>query len=200
MYHTEPRDFSTLLKARTSPDGKLTTVDSLALPAIEADYFTRSTGFGTVTQPIPMQPSRTWGVGPDGGVWLATTSHFRIHKVNFKGDTVRTVELRRPAPRLSERERDSIASANRIRTSRIPRTRPIIGRHRLGPDGWLWVPVEGDSTWEVFDDFGYHVGRVKSPVPLDALPYVALGAGTITGVTRDDMGVQYVVRLRLQPT
>ena len=200
MYHVQPRNFDLLLKSSTSPDGRLTAVDSVALPAMPmGDEFTRSTGFGTVTQPVPMQPMRAWTVGPDGGVWAATTSHFRIHKVDFAGDTIRTVELRRTARRLTERERDSIAAANRLRTSRIPRTRPIIRRPRVGPDSWLWVAVEDDSTWEVFDDFGYHVGQAKSPVPLDSRPHVALGAGTITGVTRDDMGVQYVVRLRLQP-
>ena len=58
---------------------------------------------------------------------------------------------------------------------------PVIGRHLAGPNGWIWVPVEGDSTWEVFDDFGYTWGRVTSPVPLDSPPRIVPGAGTITG-------------------
>ena len=194
MYYSEPRDFEMLLKGRTSPDGELTIVDSLAVPWGEMDTYS----VGLKIRIVPLQPDNPHAVGPDGGVWLSTTSEFRLHKVDFSGDTVRTVELRRPARRLSRSERDSIATANDLPTRRIPLYRPVVGRHLVGPDGWLWVPVDGDSTWEVFDDFGNHMGRVTSPVPLDFPPRIVPGEGSITGVTTDEPGVQYVVRLRLQ--
>ena len=194
MYYSEPRDFEMLLKGRTSPDGELTIVDSLAVPWGEMDTYS----VGLEIRIVPLQPENPHAVGPDGGVWLSTTSEFRLHKVDFSGDTIRTVELRRPARRLSRSERDSIATANDLPTGRIPLHRPVIDRHLVGPDGWLWVPVEGDSTWEVFDDRGNHVGRVTSPVPLDFPPWIVPGEGSITGVTTDELGVQYVVRLRLQ--
>ena len=194
MCYSEPRNFEMLLKGRTPPDGELTIVDSLAVPMGEMDTYT----VGLEIRFVPMQPTNNHAVGPDGGVWLSTSSEFRLHKVDFRGDTIRTVELRRPARQLSRSEQDSIATANDIPARQIPRRRPVIGRHLVGPDGWLWVPVEGDSTWEVFDDFGYHIGRATSPVPLDLPPWIVPGAGTITGVTSDELGVQYVVRLRVQ--
>ena len=196
MYYSEPRDFDMLLKARTSPDGELAIVDSLAVPQGLGEMDTYSAGLEI--RVVPLQPETSHAVGPHGGVWLSTSSEFRLHKVDFSGDTVRTVELRRPARQLSRSERDSVAKANDLPTGRIPRQMPVIGRHLAGPNGWIWVPVEGDSTWEVFDDFGYHVGRVTSPVPLDSPPRIVPGAGTITGVTTDELGVQYVVRLRVR--
>lgn len=198
LYDREPRNFEVLLKRKTSTDGVLAIVDSLAVPQAEQDTYTVSSSYGTETRTVPMQPVRMYAVGPDGAVWSATSSEFRLHKVDFNGDTLRTVELRRPARELSRRERDSIASANDIPARRLPQTRPIIGHPRVGTDGWLWVPVEGDSTWEVFDDFGYHMGRATSPVSLRSLPVIVVGAGTITGVTQDELGVQYVVRMRLR--
>lgn len=152
---------------------------------------------GLEIRTVPMQPENYHAVGPHGGVWVSTGSEFRLHKVDFDGDTVRTVELRRPNRSLSRRERDSIAEVNDLPVRRIPQRRPVIGQHLVGPDGWLWVPVEGDSTWELFDDFGFHRGRVKSPVPFEFSSHNVLGMHTITGVTTDEMGVQYVVRLRI---
>ena len=198
LHYTEPRDFDLLLKRRSSPDGGLVTADSLPIPRIERDTYTASSSLGTEIRTVPMQPLTMFGAGPDGMVWLSTSSEFRLHKVDFSGDTLRTVELRRPARPLSRRERDSVATASGLPARRIPPSRPIIGRQRIGTDGWLWVPVEGESNWEVFDEFGYHLGLAKSPVPLHLPPEIVIGAGTITGVTRDEVGVQYVVRLRLR--
>lgn len=193
IYYIEPRNFDMLLKGRTSPDGDLRIVDSLAVPSREMETYS----VGLEIRIIPMQPQIYHAVGPDGGLWVSTSSEFRLHKVDFNGDTVRTVELRRPSRSLSRSERDSIAEANGLSARRIPQWRPVIGQHLVGPDGWLWVPVEGDSTWELFDDVGYHMGRVKSPVPLESSPRIVPGVHTITGVTTDEMGVQYVVRLRV---
>lgn len=48
----------------------------------------------------------------------------------------------------------------------------------------------------LFDDLGFHMGRVKSPVPLESSSHIVPGVHTITSATTDEMGVQYVVRLR----
>jgi len=198
LYDAEPGNFDMLLKRRTSPDGGLAIVDSLEIPRIERDTYSVASSFGGEVRVVPMQPASMRAVGPDGVVWLSTSSEFRLHGVGFSGDTLRTIELRRPARGLSRRERDSIAAANGLSPRRIPRKRPIIERQRRGTDGWLWVPVEGVSTWEVFDDFGRHMGRATSPVPLALPPDIVVGDGTITGVTNDELGVQYVVRLQLR--
>ena len=193
IYYSEPRNFDMLMKGRTSPAGDLRIVDSLAVPSRELETYS----VGLEIRIVPMQPENYHAVGPDGGLWVSTSSEFRLHKVDFSGDTVRTVELRRPSRSLSRSERDSIAEASDISTRRIPRSRPVIGPHRVGPDGWLWVPVEGDSTWELFDDLGFHIGRIRSPVALESSSHIVPGLQTITGITTDDMGVQYVVRLRV---
>ncbi len=193
IYYSEPRNFDMLLKGRTSPDGDLRIVDSLAVPSREMETYSA----GLEIRIVPMQPENYHAVGPDGGLWVSTSSEFRLHRVDFNGDTVRTIEMRRPNRSLSRSERDSIAEANELSPRRIPQWRPVIGQHLVGPDGWLWVPVEGDSTWEIFDELGFHMGRVKSPVSLESSSHIVLGVHTVTGVTTDEMGVQYVVRLRV---
>jgi len=192
IYYSEPRNFDMLLKGRTSPDGDLRIVDSLAVPSRGMETYS----VGLEIRMVPMQPENYHAVGPDGGVWVSTSSEFQLHKVGFDGDTVRTVELRRPNRSLSRSERDSIAEVNDLPVRRIPQWRPVIGQHLVGPDGWLWVPVEGDSTWELFDDFGFHRGRVKSPVPFESSSHIVLGEHTITGVTTDEMGLVGNVRRR----
>lgn len=139
-----------------------------------------------------------WTVDTRALRFSAFDAQGRFLRTHPHGRDMRTIELRRPARGLSRRERDSIAAANGLSPRRIPRKRPIIGRQRIGTDGWLWVPVEGVSTWEVFDDFGRHMGRATSPVPLALPPDIVVGDGTITGVTNDELGVQYVVRLQLR--
>ena len=40
-------------------------------------------------------------------------------------------------------------------------------------------------------------GRVEPPIPLLSFPRPVFGNGVITGVAQDELGIQYVVRLRV---
>lgn len=92
---------------------------------------------------------------------------------------------------------------------------PAFAAFHLGPQGSLWVqPVQspgdlsdeamerynfvedfGGPDWEVFDTDGRYLGVV--PMPYRFTPRVFLG-NMIYGVARDDLDVQYVVRLRIR--
>ena len=85
------------------------------------------------------------------------------------------------------------------RRADCPRAKSVVERIRSSPDGWLWIETDKGAirAWDVFDERGYYMGRVASPVPIEKEPFPVFGRGTVTGVTRDELGVQYVVRLRL---
>lgn len=200
-----------LVKYRTSSTGQIVAVDTLRYKAVEV-YLPAVTSNGVVARtPVPMSPYAVWAITPDGNAWLGVTSTYQFHEVTFAGDTVRTVQLRRPASRLEGRERDSIAAAAGVRARRLPRHKPVFRSLRTGPRGRLWVeagtdgggdggsPVVFDEvrSWDLFDRSGYYLGRVESPVPLQRSARMAFGTETVTGVMEDAVGAQFVVRLRL---
>ena len=144
-------------------------------------------------------PGIRWTVDPAGNIWQANTSVFALHETTYGGDTLRTVRLDREAPRLEGRERDSIAAATGIAARRLPDRKHALEQIRTSPDGWVWVETEGGATraWEVFDERGYYVGRVASPLPIEKKPFPVFEAGTVTGVTLGEFDVPYIVQLRI---
>ncbi len=179
-----------VFKHRIVDDFTLATVDTIALPE-------RGPRFDS----IPTNWRPLWAVDPDGSVWHGNTNRFRFFKVTDRSDTTLAVELRRPTPRLEGRERDSLGAAWGLPSSALPRYKAVLDSFHVARDGrvWAWNPHvhQTSGRWEVFDGKGYHLGQVAAPVLLSPSPAPVFGHGTITGVTTDDSGVQYVVRLRV---
>ena len=171
------------------------------LPTREA--FTEQAAVGgsriSVQRGIPYLPRILWTMNPSGHMWRANSSAFAIHETTYGEDTLRTVRLDREAPGLEGRERDSIADALGIAARRLPERKRALEDIRTSPDGWVWIETEKGATvaWEVFDERGYYVGRVASPVPIEKEPFPVFGSGTVTGVTLGELDVPYVVRLRI---
>ena len=165
--------------------------------------YTREAGSGdsriTMQMAIPHAPRVRWTVNSAGNIWQAHTSAFAIHETTYAGDTLRTIRLDREPPRLEGRERDSIAEATGLAARRLPEHKHAIRNIRPGPDGWLWIETERGATraWDVFDEGGYYVGRVESPVPIEKTPFPVFTAGMVTGVTLGELDEAYVVRLKI---
>lgn len=180
-----------VLRKQLLGDLTLATVDTIALPGREP-----------VPDSTPTFWRPLWAAGPDGSIWHGNTLRFRLFKVSVRGDTTRTVELRRTAPLLGARERESLAAAMGLPPRALPRYRSVMGPVDIARDGRIWVRNRGAfrtiAQWEVFDGDGYHKGSVIPPVALSAVPGPVFGHGTITGVTHDQTGEQYVVRLRVR--
>ncbi len=180
-----------ILRTRLLPDFTLTTADTFALPERDPP----ADSFPTFWRPL-------WSAGPDGSIWHGNTLRYRLFKVANLRDTTRIVELRRTAPLLVDRERERVAAAMGLPPHALPRYKPVMGAFDVARDGRIWVrdpdAYQTIAEWEVFDANGYHRGVVTPPVPLLAVPPPVFAHGTITGVTEDDEGVQYVVRLRVR--
>ncbi|MCY3599142.1 MAG: 6-bladed beta-propeller [Gemmatimonadetes bacterium] len=188
---------------RYAPGSGLTAVDAFPIPEVEREYYAstfREAGLRmSARSPIPHSPDIEFTVDRDGEVWLANEATFDLHEITYAGDTLRTVTLRRPAPRLEGRERDSLAVATGLDEARLPQRKPALEEIDVGADGWIWVDT-GERpirAWEVFDPQGIYRGKLVSPVPIEPEPFPIFGAGTITAVTKGALDVQYVVRLRV---
>ena len=198
LHRWDPASWS-IVKNGAGPG--LIALDSFPLPRIEQDTYTQGGGEGNVSirmmSSIPHSPRITSAVNQAGNIWLANTSVFALHETTYRGDTVRTVRLDRPGPKLEGRERDSIAAATGVSARRLPETKTLLEQIGAGTNGWFWVGRSNAQGWDVFDERGYYLGPVIPPVPIESEPFPVFGRGTVTGVTKDELGIQYVVRLRV---
>lgn len=150
---------------------------------------------------LPLQPDLVWTAAPGGTVWAADKSQYRLHELTFAGDTVRTVELRRDRAPLQSPERDSVAEHHGFEPGDLPPYRLAMDRVDAGPDGFLWVRntlPDGGYTWDVFDPCGRYLGPVVPEARLDGSPVVVAEGGVLFGVAKDDMDLEFVVRLALR--
>lgn len=151
---------------------------------------------------LPMQPELLWTIGPDGHAWVANTSEYRVHEVAFSGDTLRTVELRREPDPLVGAERDSLAEAEGFEPDELPEFRRMFDRIDVAPDGYLWVQRRMSNrtfTWDIFDPCGRFEGTVVPETPLGWRdPFVVAAGGVLVAVTKDELDLEYVVRMQLQ--
>ena len=185
---------------------EVTAVDSLALEQwVETMRVVqrRTTGGVDITEVerLPMQPRTLWAVAPAGTLWLAVTSEHRLHEVTLAGDTLRTVELRRPPAPLAGAERDSLADASGFPADELPPFRSAMDRVEVAGDGLVWVrnPLRGRAfAWDVLDACGRYLGNVAPGAPLDWSPVAFGEGGTIYGVVKDEMDIEYVVRMTLR--
>ena len=179
-----------VLKQQLLADFTLATVDTIVLPEREPHF-----------DSLPTNWRALWSVDPDGSVWHGNTNRFRFLKVADRSDTTLSVELRRPAPRLEGRERDSLGAAWGLPSNVLPRYKAVLTSFHVARDGriWAWNPHVHQTwgRWEVFDASGYHLGQVATPEVLSTAPPPLFGHGTITGVVENGTGSHYVVRLRV---
>ena len=182
--------------------GEIELPDTLSLPILESPTRTLRRGGNYEIRQLPMRPQILWAASPNGAIWVVNTAEYRLNEVTFTGDTVRTIEVDRARTQLRENERDSLAAASGFAVSEIPRYRPMMDRLNVAPDGWIWVRrnVRDGLEWDIFDTCGRFAGTVSPPMPLDRNPMQLLRGGDLLAVTRNQLDVEFVVRLRLEQT
>lgn len=167
---------------------------------------------GGVMVPIPFRPRvlRAWD--PAGAVWQATSSVYRIVRIDLTGDTTDVVLLDRQGPELDALEQDSlnaaIESAERrfgiqVSADMRPARLPILRWLSVDDLGNLWVCASARTSC---DELQVHVpgsdrhGVVDLPVPLADLPVPVIRNGLIYGVTEGSMSEPQVFVGRLPST
>ncbi len=133
----------------------------------------------------PEDPRFVWTVGHDGTLWLAHRARYRLDKLTFQGDTVRTVQMGDVPPPPAE-ESEFV---------------PILAALASSPEGWLWVQreepeTEGGSTWDILDNCGRYRATVSAPA---SLRRVEVGpGGELYGISSDELDIDFVHRFRLR--
>lgn len=149
----------------------------------------------------PMRSKVIWDVDPSGDLWFLRSGIYDIHRVRLNGDTLRTIHVPVEPRLLEDRELERAAQDTPFSPEELPVHEPLIVDFRVDREGWIWVrrTNTGSSTplIDVFDDCGRHVGSALSQLASHE-PWLALGSRRILGVVRDELDVEYVVRLRLE--
>lgn len=193
--------------------------DTIAMPEYDGPSFSHATEAMLVSADVPFSPDLEHYLDPRGYLWTGISSDYRIVQQAIDGgDTLRIVEKAYAPVPVSAAEKDA-ALANldwftrqggRVDGSQLPDEHPSYQAFDTDPLGHLWVrpavPRTGEVTpetvyapqapvFDVFDPEGRFLGAVRSPVPL-AYPHIT--ATHVYGITVDDLGVQYIVRLRIE--
>lgn len=196
-----------LNKYGISTEGDIAVVDSLLLGSwTRTSRMRDQRGAATgrivmIMEALPMEPDLVWAMGPSGNAWIASTSEHVMHEVAFTGDTVRSVELRGAPVPLEGAERDSLAEASGFGVGELPALRPAMDRLDVARDGLLWVRnrlPDGTFAWDVFDACGRYLANVAPEMRLDGRPMTVGEGGRLFGVVKDDLDIEYVVRMSLR--
>jgi hypothetical protein len=186
-------------------------------PDPEALVYRVPVRFGDATTGIryfyqPYGPRHLVAHGPGGMHADAVSSRYHVRWYLEDGNLLRVVELpgeSGPALTTTQRTRaDSMIAADaRVAGTAMPfsppQRHPPLAALRFDQDGRLWVqrtvlPGEPNRA-DVYGRDGERVATVEFPAGFD-LGYGVLRSDMLLGVMRDELGVEYVVRMRMEET
>jgi hypothetical protein len=114
---------------------------------------------------------------------------------------VTTTERERAVARY---RRDFPTGGRVIDESAIPKEKPALRLFFADDRGFVWVvPYTADDsatvTFDLFDPVGRYLGAVVSPLrPSELSPTPVVGGTSLYYVTRDELDVEYVVRMQIE--
>jgi len=181
------------------------------LPQYSSPFFTfEYSGGGRAVTGVPFAERLAWLLDPRGFIWAGVSDAYRIYRITLDGDTVGAVErLSDPVP-VTGAERDAAldrlretARGARVDDSRIPDHKAAFDRFDVDDEGYLWVRTplpdgETGTVFDVFDPDGRFLGSIHADVNISAFAPVLIRRGSIYAVHTDELGVPYVVKLRIE--
>lgn len=195
---------------RVSPmDG---VADTVLLPYARGERFEvlNERGMPSMSAAVPFAGQWVWRFDRNGYIWSAITDRYQIVQLGVEGDTVRIIERAAEARPVTAEERSAalenltffVEAGGTIDASRVPSTKPYLNGFIADDRGNLWVSVQSDgesSSFDIFDPGGRYLGAVTVPFQLYLAPTSPVFKdGLVHGFTRDDLGVPYLVRLRIE--
>lgn len=199
-----------------SPEGEL--LDTVPLPVYEGPTFRHTSETSRVAADVPFSPQLRLAWDPLGGIWAGVPEDYRVVHTDLGGDTTLIVERAYEPVPVTRAEKDAAIEnmewftnqGGRIDRSRISDEHPAYQSLHADRKGHLWVvptlPREEEATpetldtprpavFDVFDPEGRYLGRIHGDVPV-LRPLIT--GSHVYAITVDDLGVQYVVRLRIE--
>lgn len=197
-------------------DSTMAALDTFPLPEYEPlIYELVRNGLTRMAAGVPFSPRLQWLVARDGTLWFGVSGDYRLYQRALEGDTLRIVEREyEPIPVTSaergealdlEFYRDMAEQGADIDPARIPQFRPAWTSFTVDREGYLWVvpqiPDSMATALDVFDPEGRYLGRRIVSAPIQgATPGPVIRGEHLYAVTRDELGVQYVLRAPLGET
>jgi len=194
-------------------DARAATADTFPLPNYQGGQFQilNSAGLPMMGASIPFAGQLVWHLDPRGYVWSAMTDRYRIVQQNLAGDTLLIVERASSPVPVTAAERNAaletlewfLEAGGQIDASRIPSVKPLINGLTVDDRGNIWVLPHPSSeaepiAYDVFDPDGRYLGAVPTSTPLSFWGARPVFRGNhVYGFTLDDLGIPFLVRLRI---
>jgi sugar lactone lactonase YvrE len=195
-------------------DSALTPLDTIRIPEYEGERFeyTSPDGNNRMQTAVPFAPFQVWRLQPGRVMWEGVNDRYRfVSRSLVSNDTLRIIERDYDAVPVTRADRDSalaslddfVKEGGKIDPSRIPGTKPAYSAFIVDIEGNVWVlpfteTAQQDRLVDVFDPEGRYLGRVSLPFKVESSPWPIITDRHIYAVTEDDLGVQYVVRGRIE--
>lgn len=197
-------------------DSTMTALDTFPLPEYEPlTYELVEDGRVRMAATVPFAPRKQWLVARDGTLWFGVSGDYRLYQRALEGDTLRIVQKEYEPIPVTPAERDEALDQDFYRDMAeqgadvdpglIPPVRPAWTSFTIDRDGYLWVvpqiPDSMATALDLFDPEGRYLGRRIVSAPIQgASPGPVIRGEHLYAVTRDELGVQYVLRAPLGGT
>jgi sugar lactone lactonase YvrE len=191
-------------------DSALNPVDTIPGPTHPEGprVWTRQEESGGTVIRIPFSGRVAWKLTRDGGIWSVLTDEYRLVRLDRNSDTVRVVEKAHDPIPVTGTELDSAMASlahfgDTPKRSDVPSTKPPVLDFVVDDEGNLWVFVlaeglEDGQKVEVFDGDGIYLGELILHFRTRIYPHTVIRGNTMTAVTTDSLGVNYVVRASIE--
>lgn len=185
--------------------------DTLVVPIDPVERNTLTAMGGRIRAAVPFQGGLTWRLTPSGTMMAMVTDQYRIFELDRGGDTLRTItrafSLLPVTAADREQARESMTwftnQGGHLDVSVLPRVKPVARGFFLDEDeGYLWVELDVSGSinthYDIFDPDGRYLGALELPFPLSSSPWPIIRNDRLYGVVKDDLGVSYLVRARIE--
>jgi hypothetical protein len=193
-------------------DTSFTATDTLATPRdpVQREAFEHHSGNSRMVAGVPFQGGLQWQLSRAGTIWGMRTDQYRLFELEPTGDTLRTITREFTPISVTNADREQAREdlkwftdqGGQIDLSKLPSTKPATRSFFFDDEANIWVePVtqneETGRLRDVFDREGRFLGTVRLPFALRSSPAPIVRAGTLYGVTHDDLDVPYIVSARI---
>jgi hypothetical protein len=161
----------------------------------------------TLRDAVPFWPVAMWAESNTGDRWISDGGGpYAFRSESLAGDTLLLVE--RPyepfpiedATREEGSRREGWVADEPYSTDQVPRVYPPFDRIAPATDGTIWIfrtAAGGTSAVDVFAPDGVYLGAAGLPADFDRMDVRVVTGEHMYGIARDDLDVEYVVRLRI---
>jgi hypothetical protein len=202
-----------LILHERSPDGTVTTRDTLPMPTIPdrptVEWFIDGRRVRSARLPLAHSPG--YFLQDSGVFWVTDGSgDYRFRRQALEGDTLLIVERSHEPVSAPDSIRNAeieglywndVGYPDGFRESDVPRDFPPFERIVEATDGTVWMRRRvqgGQVSYDVFRATGEFLGAVPLPSGLREFREHSITDSYVYGVARGELDVQYVVRLRIR--